>query len=38
VDLAEAVREFSRRERRFGTVPVNRSEPEPALAAVAGSA
>jgi undecaprenyl diphosphate synthase len=38
VDLAEAVREFSRRERRFGTVPVSRSEPEPALAAVAGSA
>jgi undecaprenyl diphosphate synthase len=36
VDLAEAVREFSRRERRFGTVPVSRSEPEPALAAVAG--
>ncbi len=37
LDLAEAVREFSRRERRFGTVPVSRSEPEPALAAVAGS-
>ncbi|HEY2294692.1 MAG TPA: di-trans,poly-cis-decaprenylcistransferase [Thermoanaerobaculia bacterium] len=36
VDLAEAVREFSRRERRFGTVPVSRSEP--ALAAVAGRA
>ena len=36
VDLAEAVREFARRERRFGTVPVSRSEP--ALAAVAGSA
>jgi undecaprenyl diphosphate synthase len=35
VDLAEAVREFSRRERRFGTVPV--SPREPALAAVAGS-
>ncbi|MFL6235026.1 MAG: di-trans,poly-cis-decaprenylcistransferase [Thermoanaerobaculia bacterium] len=35
MDLAEAVREFSRRERRFGTVPVSRSEP--ALAAVAGS-
>jgi undecaprenyl diphosphate synthase len=37
LDLAEAVREFSRRERRFGTVPVSRSEPAPALAAVAGS-
>jgi undecaprenyl diphosphate synthase len=32
VDLAEAVREFSRRERRFGTVPVSRSEPEPVAA------
>ena len=35
VDLAEAVREFGRRERRFGTVPVSPSEP--ALVAVAGS-
>jgi undecaprenyl diphosphate synthase len=29
VDLVEAVREFSRRERRFGRVPASRSEPEP---------
>ena len=35
VDLAEAVRELSRRERRFGGVPVSPSEP--ALVAVAGS-
>ena len=30
-DLGEAVREFSRRERRFGTVPVHRGEPARAL-------
>jgi undecaprenyl diphosphate synthase len=34
-DLAEAVREFHRRERRFGAVPVS---PQPALAAAPGGA
>jgi undecaprenyl diphosphate synthase len=34
-DLAEAVRDFHRRERRFGTVPV--SPPQPALAAVSSA-
>ena len=34
-DLAEAVREFYRRERRFGGVPVSRDEP--ALASVGGT-
>jgi undecaprenyl diphosphate synthase len=39
VDLGEAVREFAYRERRFGAVPVSRSEPAlPALAVVGGSA
>jgi undecaprenyl diphosphate synthase len=39
VDLADAVREFQRRERRFGAVPVSRSEPAlPVLAGVGGSA
>ncbi len=37
VDLTEAVRELCRRERRFGTVPVSRSEP-PALVVAGGSA
>jgi undecaprenyl diphosphate synthase len=33
VDLADAVREFHRRERRFGAVRVNQEEPVPASAA-----